>query len=290
METVNKAERRKLIEMVFVTFFLCYGLHYFGYFLRQRWYYPAIEPLNDVNVGLHAVFGYLGHSCYWLMFLLYAFVVKKDRKYVLTFLPGRGNNHIKWIFLGACIGFAMNGTCIFFAARHGDISIARTQNINVALFVAAFLAVCVQATQEEVETRGFFFGKMKDYGVSAEVAVIVSSCFFSYLHATNPGFSLVPFLSIFCSGVLYALLYHYSGSLWCSCGIHIMWNFTQDFIFGLPDSGKPSTMSIFNSKINGGSFFYSPDFGVEGSIMSVVMHIVVIAVVVLVGRKAKAKK
>lgn len=87
-----------------------------------------------------------------------------------------------------------------------------------------------------IESRAFVFGKMKNEGVPLVWATVVSAFFFSYLHATNPGFGILPLLSIFIVGILYALSYHYFGTIWFTCTAHMMWNFAQDFIFGLPDS------------------------------------------------------
>ena len=54
--------------------------------------------------------------------------------------------------------------------------------------------------------------------------------------------------------------------------IHTAWNFTQNFIFGLPNSGLVSEASIFaldaaNAKT---SWIYSASFGVEGGIPSLI--------------------
>ena len=64
-----------------------------------------------------------------------------------------------------------------------------------------------------------------------------------------------------------------------------MWNVTQDFIFGLPNSGNPSGMSIFSSTANGSSFFYDPDSGVEGSVWCILVHIAAAVILLVLIRK-----
>lgn len=56
-------------------------------------------------------------------------------------------------------------------------------------------------------------------------------------------------------------------------GIHTMWNFTQNFIFGLPNSGLVSAVSIFHmDAVNGVSnLVYDYGFGVEGAVPAVVV-------------------
>ena len=158
-------------------------------------------------------------------------------------------------------------------------------------FACAFclFAVLIQAAAEELESRVFFFGKLKEGGFGFLPAAILSGMYFSYLHATNPSFGIIPFISIALAGVVYLLIYVYTGSIWAACGLHQLWNVSQDFIFGLPNSGNPSGMSILSSTANGSSFFYNADFGVEGSIWCIIVHLVA-AVILLVLIKKKGIK
>ena len=50
-KTVNK---KKLLEVLVITLFLTYGIHYFGYFIRVR-YYNLLDPLKEINPGLHSI-------------------------------------------------------------------------------------------------------------------------------------------------------------------------------------------------------------------------------------------
>ncbi|MBQ0087786.1 MAG: CPBP family intramembrane metalloprotease, partial [Prevotellaceae bacterium] len=257
-------DKKKLLGVLITTVFLTYGIHYFGYFIRVR-YFNLIAPLTEINPGLHSILRYSGHLIFWGMFAIYCFAVKGERKNFEAFLPGKGNNKISKLLIGMLLGLAMNALCVFCAMLHGDITISGTQSFNVGLFILAFFIVLIQASQEELETRVFFFGKLKEGGFSFGAAMILSGAFFSYLHATNPSFGIIPFISIAVSGMVYLLIYVYTGSIWAACGLHQLWNFSQDFIFGLPNSGNPSGMSILSSTANSSSFFYNTDFGVEGS-------------------------
>lgn len=281
-----ETQKKKLLQVFITTLFLTYGIHYFGYFIRVR-FFNLIAPLAETNPGLHSIFHYLGHLIFWGMFAIYCFTVKGERKYFEAFLPGKGNNRISKLFIGMLIGFAMNAICVFGAMLHGDITISGAQSFNVGLFILAFFAVLIQASQEELESRVFFFGKLKEGGFSFGAAVILSSMFFSYLHATNPSFGIIPFISIASAGVVYLLIYVYTGSIWSACGLHQLWNFTQDFIFGLPNSGNPSGMSILSSTANSSSFFYNTDFGVEGSIWCIIVHVVVAGILLVLIKKKK---
>ncbi|MCR5448419.1 MAG: CPBP family intramembrane metalloprotease [Solobacterium sp.] len=130
----------------------------------------------------------------------------------------------------------------------------------------------------------FVFGKLKDKGVPIGTADAVSAFFFTFLHADNPGFSFIPLLSIFVIGIEYALSYHYFDTLWFPCAAHMMWNFTQDFIFGLPDSGHPAVISIFHTTVSGSGFFYDEVFGIEGSVIAVLVNLTACCLIILTGR------
>ncbi len=280
-KTVNK---KKLLEVLVITLFLTYGIHYFGYFIRVR-YYNLLDPLKEINPGLHSILRYLGHLIFCGAFAIYCFTVKGERKYFEAFRPGKGNNKVSKLFIGMIIGLVLNVICIAGAALHGDITISGAISLNIGLFVLAFFAVLIQASVEELESRVFFFGKLEEGGFEFIPAAILSGVFFSYLHATNPSFGIIPFISIAICGVVYLLIYIYTGSIWAACGIHQLWNFSQDFIFGLPNSGNPSGMSILSSTANGSSFFYNADFGVEGSIWCIIVHIVTAMILLILIKK-----
>ena len=278
------ADKKKLLEVLVITLFLTYGIHYFGYFIRVK-YFNLLAPLEAIHPGLHSILRYLGHMFFWGSFAIYCSAVKGERKYFEAFLPGKGNNKISKLLIGMLVGLVMNVICIAAAALHGDITISGAKSLNIGLFVLAFFAVLIQAANEELESRVFFFGKLEEGGFKFITAAVLSGLYFSYLHATNPSFGIIPFISIALAGVVYLLVYIYTGSIWAACGVHQLWNFSQDFIFGLPNSGNPSGMSILSSTANGSSFFYNADFGVEGSIWCIIVHIVVAAILLVLIKK-----
>ena len=281
-EECMKTDRRAAIEKMVTVFIIAYGMHYFGYFLRKRYFDWLGSAVADEGLA-HALM-YTGHLFFLAVFVVYALAVKGDRKYFLAVAKRGVSSNIKCLIAGAFYGFCAMGICILAASIHGDISISAAPQKNTPMFIVAFLAVFIQASVEEVESRAFVFGKMKSEGVTLPWAVAVSALFFAYLHAANPGFGIVPFLSLAIVGVQYALAYHYIGNIWFTCTAHMMWNFTQDFIFGLPDSGKSAAASIYNSQINGSSFFYDAAFGIEGSFMAISLNLLLCVVIVLIGR------
>lgn len=283
MEKKNTS-KKKLLEVLVITLFLTYGIHYFGYFIRTR-YYSLLNPLMETNPGLHSILRYLGHLVFVGVFAIYCFIVKGEKKYFELFIPKRGSNKVSKLFIGMIVGLVMNVICVVGALMHGDITISGTKNLNIGLLVFAFFAVLIQASAEELESRAFLFGKLEDGGFKLIPAIVISSIYFSFLHAANPSFGIIPFISIALAGLVYALIYVYTDSIWAACGLHQLWNFSQDFIFGLPNSGNPSGMSILSSTVNRDGFFYNSDFGVEGSIWCIIVHIVAAAILLILIKK-----
>ena len=284
----QKSHFRSSAETAVIVFVLGYGLHYIGYFLRQR-YFGLLEGLA-VDEGIAHILMYLGHVIFLAILLLYALAVSKDRKYILSFTRGRPGHHFKYALAGMVTGFVLMGICVFAAASNGNLEIRPAAVVRIPVFVFAFLAVLIQSTVEEIESRAFVFGKMNDEGVPLVPATVISAFFFSYLHAANPGFGWLPLTSIFVVGVLYALCYYYFGTIWFCCTAHMMWNFTQDFIFGLPDSGKPAVVSLFNTTVNGSGFFYDETFGIEGSYMAILVNVLACIVVIVIGRSIRKRR
>ena len=96
----NKASnKKKLLEVLIITLFLTYGIHYFGYFIRVR-YFNLLDPLKELNPGLHSILHYLGHLVFWGVFAIYCFAVKGERKYFEAFMPGKGNNKVSKLLIG----------------------------------------------------------------------------------------------------------------------------------------------------------------------------------------------
>ena len=278
---------RKWIDKAVIVFLIAYGMHYFAYFIRAR-YLTWVQNL-PLDEGIAHILLYFGHLFFLTGWLLYAEAIKEDRKYILSFCKGKFSDNLKNFLIGCLIGFVMMGICIAGAVIHGDISLQQTSSPNPLVFVFAAIGVMIQSSIEEIESRSFVFGKMFNEGVPFKYAMLISSFFFAYLHAANPGFSYLALLMLFSFGVLCVLCLRYFGNIWLPCGIHTMWNFSQDFIFGLPNSGKPSSISILSSTINGSGFFYDKEFGIEGCIMCLIVYLIACAVIVMIGKRIKNK-
>ena len=90
---------------------------------------------------------------------------------------------------------------------------------------------------------------------------------------------------------MFSLMVYYLDSLWMAMAAHAAWNFTQNFIFGLPNSGTVYDLSIFklNSATARTSLCYSVEFGVEASATAVLAFVFVSAILLCLEKKKNLK-
>ena len=125
------------------------------------------------------------------------------------------------------------------------------------------------------------------------VAILANSVVFGLLHIFNDGVTALAIVSIIICGIGYSLLRWYTGSIWTAFGIHTMWNFTQNFIFGLPNSGLVSEVSMFrlDAATAIDSLMYDHEFGVEAAWPALFIDsLIAIVIIVLACRSGRIRE
>ena len=242
------------------------------------------------NVGT-----FLGDYLYtfglWIAFLLFAVIFKRNRPMLKALAPNKSLNNIKGILLGLLLGFGTNGFCVLMSYLTGDIKLSYN-GLNWKLLIAFLICVFIQSSSEEVTDRIYLYQKLRRRYRNPLVAILVNSIVFMALHIPNPGFTVIAGSQIFLVAIIFSLFVYYYDGVWVAFWFHAAWNYTQNIIFGLPNSGIVSEYSIFRleaaSARNG--LFYNVNFGVEGSIGSSLVLIVVIIVMIIINRNKPEKR
>lgn len=225
----------------------------------------------------------------WIVTILVLAVIRKNRPILLSLgKRSRGNTPFMF-FIGLLMGFMMNGICALAALLNGDIVLGYDTFQPLALLLI-FIAVFVQSSAEEVVCRGFLFQRLRRSYKSPLVAIFGNAIFFASLHLANDGVTFTGFLDDLLIGILFSLIVYYFESIWCAMALHTAWNFMQNIIFGLPNSGNLVPYSVF--KLEEGavsSFFYDTGFGIEGSIFSSLVIAFMITAAVIYGLKHNPK-
>lgn len=179
---------------------------------------------------------------------------------------------------GLLIGIFMMGltTVVLWAigsyGLHDDITSVNSENLGIFLFnIPFFLLVAVG---EEVIFRGMIF-RIIDERISTIAAYIVSALLFGFMHFGVPGAGVWSSTAIAIeAGLLLAVAYKFSGSLWMPIGIHWTWNLFEGPVFGYAVSGSDALgPTLLHSYVSGPDIITGGPFGPEASIIMVVIGI-----------------
>jgi hypothetical protein len=222
-----------------------------------------------------------------LFFVLACLVLRKNRFLLEIIKPTREKRSLSKLGTGILLGFLTNFFCILCALLHGDIKFYFDFSAyQIPVMIWAFICVFFQSTSEELWCRCFMYERINVH-YPLWVAIVVNAVVFGGLHSFNDGITWLAMTDLILCGLFYSLLRWYSGSIWTCFGIHTMWNFTQNFIFGLPNSGLVSEASIFHmDAVNAVSnWCYSYEFGVEGAVPAILMEVLPIVVILVLASK-----
>ena len=212
---------------------------------------------------------------------------RKNRDIGKMTLPNRKTHSWSLLVAGLMLGFLTNFFCILCAMIHGDIKLTYDfSSSGIPLMLFALLSVFFQSSSEEIWCRGFMYERINVH-YPLWVAVVVNGVLFGLLHSFNPGVSVMAIVGICITGLSYSLLRWYSGSIWTCMGIHTMWNFTQNFLFGLPNSGLVSEVSVFRLDGAAGvsNLFYDFEFGVEAALPAIFIDSLLGIIILLLAKK-----
>lgn len=228
-----------------------------------------------------------------LVFVLFCRFTRKNSFILEGMLPKNDRKFLSRFGIGILLGFLTNFFCILCALLHGDIKLVWDFSFSgVPVILLAFIAVFFQSASEEVWCRGFMYERISIH-YPMWVAILINSVVFGLLHIFNDGVTALAIVNIIISGIGYSLLRWYTGSIWTAFGIHTMWNFTQNFIFGLPNSGLVSEVSMFRLDAATGidSLMYSYEFGVEGAWPALFIDgLIAIVIIVLACRNGRIRE
>ena len=215
-----------------------------------------------------------------VFFVLVCLVIKKNRFLLGEVRPKKGS--LKMLGVGLLLGFLTNFFCIICALLHGDIKLYLDFSASqIPLMIFALISVFFQSTSEELWCRSYLYDRINVH-YPLWVAILINGVLFGAMHCFNPGVTVLAIADIAVCGISYSLLRWYTGSIWTCFGIHTMWNFTQNFLFGLPNSGLVSEASVFHLDAATGisNWCYSYEFGVEGALPAVFIDLLLGVVII----------
>ncbi|NRO04346.1 CPBP family intramembrane glutamic endopeptidase [Lactobacillus helveticus] len=201
-------------------------------------------------------------------------------------MPFKKENFLKKVSVGYLTGFLSFALIFVISVLGGGFKIQSIWTSNnlpiLLLFCIGFL---IQGTTEEIICRGYIQGrisqKMRIYW-----GIIISTIFFILAHIGNNGISLAGVGGLLIFSVLTSLLRFYTGDLWLCSTLHAAWNFAEGPIFGTAVSGNSGMGLVFKStSIPNHPLLTGNQFGIEASLISILIQIMLIIVIIYLGQK-----
>ncbi|WP_197027045.1 CPBP family intramembrane glutamic endopeptidase [Butyrivibrio sp. MC2021] len=232
---------------------------------------------------------YLSFAGIWIVALLW-FLLKTNRPIYKAIGPKVKGNTLAMFGIGLLAGGGLNGLCALGAWLHKDIYLY-FDSFRPVWLILIFIAVLIQSSAEELICRGFIYQRLRRSFKNPWVAIVGNSIFFGLIHLGNKGVTWLAILDICLSGLLFSFMVYYYDSIWCAFAAHTAWNYMQNIVLGLPNSGSVASFSIFRLDASTAldSFFYNVAFGVEGTVFSVLVLIIACAVTFYFGNKKKER-
>ena len=140
---------------------------------------------------------------------------------------------------------------------HGS-ALAKAAVTNALSFLFAV------ALFEELLFRSYLLYTLAD-GIGFWPASILSSLVFAAAHITNSGEARVGIAAVAFFGVTLCFSIWRTGSLLWALGFHFMWDYTESFLYGVPDSGFVSSQHLLSAKFYGPQWITGGTVGPEGS-------------------------
>jgi membrane protease YdiL (CAAX protease family) len=110
------------------------------------------------------------------------------------------------------------------------------------------------------------------------MATVITSGLFFLAHTGNTGEDKVGLLLVFLAGVAFVAALWRTGSLWWAIGFHMAWDWSQSFLYGVPDSGLLVQGRLFATHALGNPMLSGGTDGPEGSVFCIPILLLVIGV------------
>lgn len=232
----------------------------------------AIEYINFIGI--------------WIVAFLSVGLFKSNRPILKAFGTKAKGNNLWGMLIGLVIGGGMNLICAFSAMGNKDISV-RFNRFDIISVIILFICVMIQSGAEELVMRFFVYQRLRKIFKNPWIPIVINAMIFAVAHIPNDGATVLSTTNVLLVGILYSVMVFYFDSLWMAIMAHTAWNFTQSIALGLPNSGVVVPYSIFklDTAAATDSFVYNVGFGLEGTVLCTVLHVIVIVALVLIGKK-----
>jgi hypothetical protein len=264
----------RIVIFAAVAFAIGYAVH--GVLASLGWFGKTVTPmqraLDILSVELSSsVIGYLVLVC--------GVERRSPRELSLRALPTYG---LAW-FAGGFLIFSTVVGVLWLCGSYHVLGV----NAHVNWLPEVLVAGVSAGIGEEIITRGVLF-RLIEEGLGTWWALAISALFFGGAHIFNPGATLWSSAAIAIeAGILLALVFHVTRTLWACIGLHAAWNITQGTIYGIPVSGG-DVKGLLQSTRTGPDWLSGGIFGAEASVVALAVCTSVSVALLMIALRRKS--
>jgi len=263
---MNKILQFPLVRIIVAILFI--GVGFIVAQLALNVLRPAFGTTNTSLAQLLAFILFMPAT--WFAYWMYVRSVEKRGMTELGF-----SNALSEFGLGSLTGFGLFG---FVMAILWLLGFYRVNGIDFTLLslIGALLGALLSAFVQELIFRAVIY-RITEEWLGTWWALAISAILFGLIHLSTSGATIFSAVSIALqAGVLLAAAYALTHRLWLALGIHALWDFANDGIFGVGVAGQTGQAlhGLFQASLNGPDLFTGGALGVEASVVSLVVTLI----------------
>lgn len=169
---------------------------------------------------------------------------------------------------GTALGAALLGLAVLPVVLTGEahwVPDAGTAGGYAATLASTLVFFALAAAVEEVLFRGYPFQVLVN-GIGPWGATLLSSALFAAVHGSNPNVTAAGLANIFVAGVLLAVAYLRTRSLWFATAVHLGWNWAMATLLDFPVSGLLWDTPLYDVVETGPDWWTGGPFGPEAGV------------------------
>ncbi len=180
-------------------------------------------------------------------------------------------NIIKELFGGFFLGFSILSVVILILYLFDYYEVLSFSGFSY--FLAPFSFLVIAALMEEIFFRAILYRILENW-IGTYIALVVISILFELPHIFNDNVTFLSVLLGLLFGFAHGIMYTYTKRIWLPFAFHLGWNFAQPF-YGSNLSGLQDVGTVLNAKFSGPELITGTIYGIEDSILSVLLLLVV---------------